>query len=207
MPALGRQGGRGQPGRLLIAKSPVGHAGVEFLGRIRRPDDLVVVASNQHHRLPAKIALHGHRAEFSHLRRQQSPRQLTRQLEKRLRAALAAGRNTGLKTQPRRQMAGEQTHHQHGRKSHQVLQVADGKRHAWFDKKEIKCRHIQHRRQRSRPAAELQRHAHGGEQKQHHDIHQIEPVDQRHGQQGHQHAAPGGGEVADPARPGCATAR
>ena len=109
---------------------------------------LVTGVRQQHQRLAVKVALHGGLTQLAHLAAQQRARQIPRQLEQRLRPPLPAAGNPRLKPQVCGQLPNQQTHDQHHRKRQQVLHVTDGKRKARLHKKEVKRRHIQHRRQR-----------------------------------------------------------
>ena len=131
---------------------------------------------DQHQRLPAEVALHRRFAQFGDLLTEQRSRQVARQLKQRLRATLAAGRNARLKTQAGDELPGQQTHHQHHGKGHQVLHVAHGKRQSWRHKKVVKRCHIEESRQRRRAAPELQRDQHRSQQKQHDDVGQVEKL-------------------------------
>ena len=106
---MGRQRGRGQARALRIAKRPVGYACIKARCRLRGQYQLVLRIGHQHQRQTAKVALYRRLPQLRHLFALQGTREIARELEQRLRPALAAARYAGLKAQPGRKLAGQQT--------------------------------------------------------------------------------------------------
>ena len=89
------------------------------------------------------------------------------------------GGDVGLESQACRQLARDQTNHQHHREGQQVLHIRHRKRQARRYEEKIERRHVHERRQHRRAPAQPHRHADNGEQEHHHDVGQVEERCQR----------------------------
>ena len=165
VPGLRRKCCGSQARALRVSKSPVRHAGIKARLQIGWQRQLVMRVGCQDKGMPTEGAPNRSLAQFRHLRAQQSSRQVSRQFEQRLRAAFAAARNVGLKTQARGQLPDEQSHRKHYRKCQQVLHVANRKRKSRRHEEEVKCGHVEDCSHGRRSTPEFHRHEHHCEQK------------------------------------------
>ncbi len=161
------------------------HGDVALPARIAQ----ALLGVRQNDRRPgAEHPLHEASADLGDLLGLQGRGQIARRLVQRPRAPFAVHGHLGLVAQARHELGDHQGHRQHHHKGEQVLHVAHSQGKTRRHEEIIEARHAEESRQHRGAAPQAQRHAHHGQEEEHHDVGQLQPVTQGRGQQRDDHA-------------------